>query len=109
MAQVIIENPVINSPFREPGKHFQFDENGITDQILEQRRKSAYFTPIPQPKKRKMRQQGLFDDEWTKEREEENELINQIRARVSLWRKQGYPHITRVTRGLLEYWTNPER
>ncbi len=43
MKQVIIENPVINSPFSEPERHFKFDEGGITDEILERRRQSEYF------------------------------------------------------------------
>ena len=30
----LIDNPVINSPFEEPRRHFRFDDNGITDEIL---------------------------------------------------------------------------
>ena len=30
----LIENPVINSPFEEPRRHFRFDDNGITDEIV---------------------------------------------------------------------------
>lgn len=30
MRQVIIENPIINSPFEEPRHHFRFSEDGIT-------------------------------------------------------------------------------
>lgn len=26
--QVVIENPVINSPFAEPARHFRFDDEG---------------------------------------------------------------------------------
>ncbi len=33
MPQVVIENPVINSPFDEPSRHFKFDETGITNDI----------------------------------------------------------------------------
>ena len=36
--QVVIENPVINSPFAEPVRHFKFDDDGITDEIVEARR-----------------------------------------------------------------------
>ena len=50
--QVVIENPVINSPFREPQRHFRFSEDGITDEILEERRVSSYFMPIAKPKKK---------------------------------------------------------
>lgn len=33
MSQVAIENPVINSPFEEPRRHFRFTDDGITDEI----------------------------------------------------------------------------
>jgi len=38
MPQVVIENPVINSPFAEPQRHFRFDEDGITEEIAQGRR-----------------------------------------------------------------------
>ncbi|MFB3042441.1 MAG: hypothetical protein ACE1ZS_11670, partial [Candidatus Poribacteria bacterium] len=41
MRQVVIENPVINSPFKEPQRHFKFDEQGITNEIVSKRRNSA--------------------------------------------------------------------
>jgi hypothetical protein len=33
--QVIIENPVINSPYKEPCRHFRFSEETIADEIIE--------------------------------------------------------------------------
>jgi type III restriction enzyme len=33
MADVIIENPILNSPFREPTRHFKFTDEGITNEI----------------------------------------------------------------------------
>ncbi len=48
MADVLIENPVLNSPFAEPTRHFVFDEDGITDEIAESRRPSSFFIPIAQ-------------------------------------------------------------
>ena len=47
-----ITNPILNSPFREPTRHFRFDEDGITAEIEEGRRLSTYFVPIPRPKKK---------------------------------------------------------
>jgi type III restriction enzyme len=38
MSQVVIENPVLNSPFKEPQRHFRFDDEGITNEIVEERR-----------------------------------------------------------------------
>jgi type III restriction enzyme len=47
--QVVIENPILNSPFAEPRRHYQFDEDGITDQVVEARRPSSYSIPIAAP------------------------------------------------------------
>jgi len=52
MAQTVIENPVLNSPFEEPLRHFKFSDEGITNEVVEARRISAYFIPIPRPRKR---------------------------------------------------------
>ena len=46
MSQIIIDNPVINSPFAEPRRHFRFADNGITDEIALGRRRSTYFIPV---------------------------------------------------------------
>jgi len=108
MKQVVIENPVINSPFERPQRHFKFSEEGITDEIIESRRISSYFVPIPQPRK-KNSQQLSFDTQWTGDRIEENKFINRVRERVSIWRQGKYQGVTNVTRRLLEYWTNPQR
>ncbi len=108
MSQVVIENPVINSPFDEPTRHFRFTDEGITNEIVEVRRVSSYFIPIAQPRK-KGKQQLDFDTEWTQDRIEENKLVNQIRQRITLWRQVGRQGVTPVTARLLEYWTNPER
>ena len=89
MSQVVIENPIINSPFDEPTCHFRFTDEGITDEIVDGRRSSAYFVPIARPKK-KGSKQLQFDTEWTQDRIEENKLVNDIRRRVALWRKGGY-------------------
>jgi type III restriction enzyme len=107
MPHVVIENPVLNSPFFEPQRHFKFDDDGITDEIVEGRRISSYFIPIPRPKKKG--QPSLFETEWTQDRIEENKLVNQIRQRVALWRKGGYVGVTSTTAQLLAYWTNPDR
>jgi hypothetical protein len=33
MPQVVIENPILNSPYDEPRMHCRFSEEGITDEI----------------------------------------------------------------------------
>jgi len=66
--------------------------------------------PIAQPKKKaKVTQQPVLFDEFTQDRIKENDFINQIRARVSLWRQGDYKGVTKTTRLLLDYWNNPQR
>ena len=108
MKQVVIENPVINSAFEEPARHFKFTDDGITDVIVEGRRSSSYFVPIAQPKKKGSKQLP-FDTEWTQDRVEENKLINDIRRRVGMWRKGGFVGVTPTTARLISYWTDPDR
>ncbi len=107
MTRVLIENPILNSPFREPSRHFRFDDDGITNEVVEGRRSSAYFIPIAQPKKKG--KQLTFETEWTQDRVEENRTVNRIRPRVVVWREGGYVGVTPTTAKLLEYWTNPDR
>jgi hypothetical protein len=88
MPQVVIENPVLNSPYEEPSRHFYFDEDGITDKVLAFRRLSSYFIPIAKPNKKG--KQLELDTEWTKDRIEENKFINDVRHIVNKWRLSNY-------------------
>src|SRR5277367_35298 len=109
MPDVVIENPIINSPFEEPTRHFYFGETGITDKIVGARRLSAYFVPIPPSKKKSGKEQLVLGTEWTKDRQQENKFINDVRNAVSKWRFGGYDGVTNTTRTLLEYGQRPER
>jgi type III restriction enzyme len=110
MSQVVIENPIINSPFDEPTRHFRFADEGITNEVVDGRRISSYFVPIARPKKKRgAAQQAQFDTEWTQDRIEENKLVNKIRRRVAMWRQGGYVGVTPTTARLIAYWTDPNR
>lgn len=110
VSQVVIENPIINSPFDEPTRHFRFTDEGITNEEVDGRRISSYFVPFARPKKQNgTAQQAVFDTEWTQDRIEENKLVNDIRRRVGLWRKGGYVGVTPTTTRLIAYWTDPNR
>src|SRR4030042_3513001 len=109
MKQVVIENPVINSAFEEPTRHFRFTDEGITNEIVEFRRKSAYFIPIAAPRKKSKQAQLSFETEWTQDRVEENKFINRVRERIKMWREGGYLGVTKNTTQLLEYWRKAKR
>lgn len=61
MKQVVIENPILNSPFRKPKRHFRFSDEGITDEIMETRRVSSYSIPIAKPEKKGKSAHLTFD------------------------------------------------
>src|SRR5262249_19342666 len=103
----VIQNPILNSPFVEPTRHYLFDNtNTITDKIGEGRRKSSYFIPIAAPKKKV---KGLYDSLLADEKQTETDHVNRIRASVKLWRDRGWPDVSAVTRTLLEHWTAADR
>ena len=108
MSDTVIDNPVLNSPFAEPTRHFRFTDEGITSEVVEGRRSSGYFVPIARPKKQSAGQL-VFDTEWTQDRIEPNPFVNRVRAHVSRWRQGGYVGVTPTTARLIAYWTDPER
>src|SRR5207247_9669185 len=107
MPDVVIQNPVINSPFTVPARHFEFGDRGITGVISEGRRQSSYFVPIPHG--RRQTAQLSLEAAWTKDRLRENELVNRMREKVAIWRKGGHAGVTGKTKRLHDYWTGPQR
>jgi type III restriction enzyme len=105
---VVIENPILNSPFEEPARHFRYEGNRITGEVADGRRESSYFIPVAAPKKA-TKSQNLYDDLLAAEKKAENDHINRIRREVKLWRDRGRPDVTAVTRGLFDHWTRPDR
>lgn len=93
-----VDNPIINSPFEEPGQYWVYEEG---QPVLKQgRRPAGYYL-----KARTRGPQGaLLAEEFVP-----LDLVNDIRARVKKWRQAGYPNVTPVTRRLLHHWNLPER
>src|SRR5438552_16632231 len=106
MPPVTIDNPILNSPYAEPTRHFPIDDAGqISGPPLPGRRGSSYFLPIAAPKKKGA--PGLFDA--LEEKKTESGHVNRIRQLVKTWRDLGRPDITPVTRVLLEHWQAEDR
>jgi type III restriction enzyme len=99
------EDPILNSPFSPPSRHWALDESGaFTSKIEPGRRCSEYLVPIAQP--RKTRQESfVFAEEAT-----ENALINEIRGYVERWRALpvGQSGVTHETARLLDHWRSGE-
>jgi type III restriction enzyme len=110
VAESALGNPILNSPYDAPARHFALGPTGPTGEVLPGRRPSESFIPIPASKKGKKgkgtddaEQIGL-DFDTTGERREQNSLINDIRARVELWRGRNYTGVTPMSRKLLQHW-----
>ena len=89
MPPVSIENPILNSPFAEPTRHFKFDDDGITSEIAEGRRRSTYFIPIAKPKTKGGAQLSLPGD-WVGERM--SELPKELERLLQVIASSGRPH-----------------
>jgi len=105
-----MKNPIINSPYNEPICHFKADERGISDEILEFRRPSNFYIPVPRARiKERQLEMYLAEGAYGSELQTENEFINKVRAKVKDWREGGYAGITRTSRDLLYYWRDENR
>lgn len=107
MSDAALDNPILNGPYDPPDKHFEMGPTGPTGVVAIGRRPSESFVPIPASVKGKNAdadEQTALEFDVTGERREANSLINDIRARVELWRTRRYPGVTPITRKLLEHW-----
>ena len=108
-----IDNPILNSPYEQPGRYYEIGPQGPTGEIKDGRRPSESFIPIAVAKKGKGKagfEQEAFDFDATGERREKNSLINDIRRDVAKWRRSGeYGGVTPITRKLLQHWADPNR
>ena len=110
------EQPVLNSPYERPSRHWELDETGQpTQQIVEHRRQAEFVSPIPQPKKRKgsAQQAALVFDEAAQRLEAAGQqydltaIINGVRQQVDRWRDLPNPsqwQVTPETARLLQHW-----
>ena len=114
MANPFFDQPIINSPYDPPSRHWELDKDGQpTQKIIESRRGAEFVTPIPKPKQKgKKRQQQLVFDEGlglsTQEQQYEvTAAVTEIRRRVDEWRKIPGPNnwgVTAHTARLLLHW-----
>ena len=116
MSDAFFEQPILNSPYAAPARHWELDADGQpTLQIIEERRRASFVTPIPKPKKRKGKKDTqadlpLGDDtglSTANQLYESMSIINQIRGAVGLWRENPTVSqwgVTPETARLLKHW-----
>ena len=106
----IMKSPILNSPYLAPNRHFNADEHGLTEEIINLRRPSSFYIPVPRAKtKQKQLELNIADGAFGTELQKENEFINKVRAKVKGWRESGYSGITKTSHDLLSYWSDETR
>ena len=94
MTNPFFEQPVLNSPYEYPVRHWELDDQGRpTQQIIERHRRAEFITPIPKPRKQKGsadQQQIVFDEGKGLSTQEQQyditAIINRVRQEVDQWR-----------------------
>ncbi|MDW7712421.1 MAG: DEAD/DEAH box helicase family protein [Deferrisomatales bacterium] len=114
MANPFFDQPILNSPYEDPRRHWELDPSGQpTQRILERRRRAEFITPIPKPKKKKKgkgQQQFIFDEGLGLSTEAQQydvtSMINEVRQQVDTWRTLplGMWQVTPETARLLQHW-----
>jgi type III restriction enzyme len=101
MSAFEVDQPILNSPFKEPTEHWQI-EDGTAPKRLPVRRRAGYF--YRDPKGPPAEADHPARGEW-----EELELVNLIRERLAQWAETGYSGATRTTRDLIGHWRREGR
>jgi type III restriction enzyme len=96
VGQVTDRNPIINDPYEEPTRRWEFGEG--EPRVEDGRRESGWLPPVL-----KGGQLQITDVVAPLQ------MVNQIRSRVKEWREAGYPGATAITRELFDRWFDPER
>ena len=117
MPNQFYEQPILNSPYAYPGRHWELDPDGQpTNNITESRRRSSFITPVPKPKKygradSKKQVEILFPEpeniSTPEQQYDPNTIINEIRGYVDQWRKLPNPdqwQVTPETARLPQHW-----
>jgi type III restriction enzyme len=115
MENRFFEKPILNSPYKYPAQHWELDASGQpTQQIIENRRRAEFITPIPKPRKRKgtAAQQAIIFDEGkglstAAQQYDPTPMINELRRQVDEWRvlkNENHWHVTPETARLLNHW-----
>ena len=103
------KEPILNSPYEEPRRHWILDDDGQpTTDIQDGRRQADFLTPIP---KSKREQAEIVIDEGmglsTDDQQYHATIINQIRDEINAWRRLPNERqwgVTAHTAALLKHW-----
>lgn len=96
MTQRFFEEPILNSPYEYPDRHWVLDGGQPTDAIVNTRRASSFVTPIPKSNPRRGRAKAKqtsfgFDrvDDLSDDGQQYavSQRINEMRREIERWRR----------------------
>ena len=96
------ENPILCSPYEEPHRHWELDQDGrATDKVVDGRRPSSPAIPVVPGSGGPGR--GMDED-----KEGTHARINDLRRIVAEWRRSGWDGATTVSKTLLAHWQDAD-
>lgn len=107
------EQPILNTPYLVPQKHWELDADGRpTDTVILKRRRSDLISAMPKPKSVKGGQQSELElSEVGLEGQDMaynvTEFVNEMRSQVDAWRQLPNPNdwqVSPITQRLLQHW-----
>ncbi|MDA7984293.1 MAG: DEAD/DEAH box helicase family protein [Alphaproteobacteria bacterium] len=101
------KNPILNSPYARPERHWQLNEDGSpSDFSVGGRRPSMHLVPIPPSRRRKRGVEGSMELGLEEGGATPNTIINRVRGYVDEWRDKPPErwNVTYVTQKLLMHW-----
>ena len=115
MSNPFFNQPILNSPYERPSRHWELDETGQpTQKIIAIRRRAEFITPVPKPKRRRKtsadQTEIVFDEGKnlsTKQQQYHTAIINEVRLHVDQWRNlpnSNQWQVTPETAKLLQHW-----
>ena len=113
MSEAFFDSPILNSPYANPDRHWQLDDNGQpTGLVLHGRRRSDLTTPIPKARtsRGKAQSQAEFFSDDRGDVYDPTEIINGVRQAVASWRElpETQWQVTPTTARLLRHWRSGE-
>ena len=105
------EQPILNSPYGYPQRHWELDAGRPTHRIVERRREVSFVTPIPKPKGQRGQRQLALDEaaaevDSANQQYQHAHVIKGVRQQVAAWRElpERQWKVTPETARLLRHW-----
>jgi type III restriction enzyme len=99
-----VEQPILCSPYDEPGEHWVYDTSTGEAQRMPGRRPASYWYKTQRVLTGQIMLTGFAEEE-----REDLPLVNNLREDIKRWRSLEYEGATEISKELLRYWRREDR